>query len=387
MQRTKLFTTVALSLLAASTALAQDASPALPRGRMSDRTFSADAISRMRDFYQANSKATVGKKNCLQTMNKGLRLLYDKPRMKLGSTVDLSMAALRNMNPRRAAGFRTRNFLTVKADGSTRRTTGITQPDKLRRSVWDYVIASAADAKGYSVFGMSPMDGYHSVFLVLDTNDPSDPKVYWMDQWESKGGWKLYASKQELDGEVENLTHNWWLSKFREAGKRFKTRCRLYQLIPDNTNEPAHNVATVIMLPRKGKTDLPLREGPSMKTPVATDSDGEKVYAGLGDQLLVVGRGGSQNHFLELQLLDGRTAWAPAFFFHMDEAPEETVNGLITALEEASAAPKAYAVKSGDSLWKIAKRHEVSVSKLMAVNGLSTSMIHPGQRLTIPVTQ
>ncbi|HEX2257514.1 MAG TPA: peptidoglycan DD-metalloendopeptidase family protein [Afifellaceae bacterium] len=44
----------------------------------------------------------------------------------------------------------------------------------------------------------------------------------------------------------------------------------------------------------------------------------------------------------------------------------------------------AYVVQPGDSLWSIAKAHGVTTSELLAVNGLRTATLTPGQRLAIP---
>ena len=45
----------------------------------------------------------------------------------------------------------------------------------------------------------------------------------------------------------------------------------------------------------------------------------------------------------------------------------------------------AYTVRPGDSLYGIARRHGVTIGALLAANRLTlTSVIHPGQRLTIP---
>ena len=41
-------------------------------------------------------------------------------------------------------------------------------------------------------------------------------------------------------------------------------------------------------------------------------------------------------------------------------------------------------VRSGDSLWSIAKKYSISVAKLRKLNGLSKkSMIRPGRRLVV----
>lgn len=43
-----------------------------------------------------------------------------------------------------------------------------------------------------------------------------------------------------------------------------------------------------------------------------------------------------------------------------------------------------YTVKKGDTLSGIASRHGSTVAKIRSANGISGSMIHPGQRLRIP---
>lgn len=57
-----------------------------------------------------------------------------------------------------------------------------------------------------------------------------------------------------------------------------------------------------------------------------------------------------------------------------------------SAKRSGAAAPKraSYRVRSGDSLWSIARRHGTTVPRLRAANGLRGSSVKPGQTLTIP---
>ena len=55
---------------------------------------------------------------------------------------------------------------------------------------------------------------------------------------------------------------------------------------------------------------------------------------------------------------------------------------MLTARSEAD--PVSYSVRDGDSLWKIAKEHEVEIKDLAQANGLGlTSLIRPGDELKI----
>lgn len=53
----------------------------------------------------------------------------------------------------------------------------------------------------------------------------------------------------------------------------------------------------------------------------------------------------------------------------------------------ASAASKSYKVRSGDSLWDIARRHRTSVAQIKRANSISTSRLKPGQVISIPVSR
>ena len=43
-------------------------------------------------------------------------------------------------------------------------------------------------------------------------------------------------------------------------------------------------------------------------------------------------------------------------------------------------------VRPGDSLWKLAHEHGTTINELKRINGLTTDVVHPGQRLILPST-
>jgi len=54
------------------------------------------------------------------------------------------------------------------------------------------------------------------------------------------------------------------------------------------------------------------------------------------------------------------------------------------ALHQGSGRPATYRVKAGDSLWNIAKSHNIKINDLLAWNNLKqTSVISPGQQLSL----
>ncbi|WP_051059377.1 C40 family peptidase [Bhargavaea cecembensis] len=60
---------------------------------------------------------------------------------------------------------------------------------------------------------------------------------------------------------------------------------------------------------------------------------------------------------------------------------------ILAAPGEAEASSDSYAVQSGDSLWKIATQHQVTVTQLKSWNQLTTDVIYPGQKLLIELPE
>lgn len=58
-------------------------------------------------------------------------------------------------------------------------------------------------------------------------------------------------------------------------------------------------------------------------------------------------------------------------------------SGSAKASGASSSAGGSYTVKSGDTLFRIATAHGISVDSLKSINGLSSNLIHPGQTLSV----
>lgn len=61
--------------------------------------------------------------------------------------------------------------------------------------------------------------------------------------------------------------------------------------------------------------------------------------------------------------------------------------GQVLKLSESNDNNNYYVVKSGDSLWKIAKNNNVSVDDIKKANNLKTDILQIGQKLIIPNTE
>jgi hypothetical protein len=174
------------------------------------RTFDQRVIDQMKAYLVENAKTE--RDSCIVCMNKGIRKLLEDPNQKLTpESVDATMELLRQSG--RASEAREIGFNDVR--GRLTRAAG--KPHSLRESVSGAVLEMVGGDVGWSVFGMSLMDGLHSVMLTVDTHDPSNPRIYWSDQWKSKGGWKEYT-RDGLDREITKLIQGWW-DKQPEGGK------------------------------------------------------------------------------------------------------------------------------------------------------------------------
>ena len=75
-------------------------------------------------------------------------------------------------------------------------------------------------------FGLSILDGYHSVLLLVD-HTGTDPVIYWLDQFATGIDDDVTTT---LDERVTTKTQNWWQAVMDSKGVGYKTTARLWQL-------------------------------------------------------------------------------------------------------------------------------------------------------------
>jgi len=134
-------------------------------------------------------------------------------------TIEKAMAQLQGAN---YAGR------TVKIDFYDRRnhTAGTLKPERLKTSIQAAVLRRATRKGCWYAFGLSIMDGYHSVLLLVD-NTGDAPKIFWLDQFSP-------AIKDDvtttLDQRVTDKTQGWWQAVMNKKKVGYNTTARLWKL-------------------------------------------------------------------------------------------------------------------------------------------------------------
>ncbi|MCB0208140.1 MAG: trypsin-like peptidase domain-containing protein [Anaerolineae bacterium] len=173
-------------------------------------SFGGEAVELMRQEFVANAQQG-SPRSCIVIANAGLRQLYgsmlqnaDGSNKQLGPTIQGTMGALQ----RYGLADSPQEFEFNNASGSLTR--GVVRPHALRRSVEQWLLdqAESNQMSAWYVFGLSIMDGYHSVVLVLQFSGMNNPdtRLYWLDQIYS--GWDDVTGT--LDNRITRLTQGWW---------------------------------------------------------------------------------------------------------------------------------------------------------------------------------
>jgi hypothetical protein len=106
------------------------------------------------------------------------------------------------------------------------KTAGTLKPVKLKKSVQAKVLSLASTKDCWFAFGLSIMDGYHSVLLLVDrTSTPA--KIFWLDQFSADVTDDVTSS---LDQRITDKTQAWWQAVMDSKGKGYNTTIRLWRL-------------------------------------------------------------------------------------------------------------------------------------------------------------
>ena len=132
----------------------------------------------------------------------------------------------------------------------------------------------------------------------------------------------------------------------------------------------------------------------NLATPVSTKSNTASSVVSTsgaytvkaGDTLYSIARrsGVSLSSLLSLNGLSQSSVIRPGQTLNVSGASNTTVATPVSSTSQATSTSGTYTVKAGDTLYRIAHNHGISLRTLLSVNGLSeTSTIRPGQQLVV----
>jgi hypothetical protein len=201
--------------------------------------FSAAEITNVLKAYADNATAAASdagdRCSCIVMLNVALgRLLpleLKSNRARGRSDRRVQIAALTTesieeaMRQLREKGFAT-SPLTLDFLDNRNRTAGTLRPERLKSSLRDEVLKMSEPDGCWYAHGMSIMDGYHSVLLLVD-HCASLPKIYWLDQF--SGGLERDVT-DSLDQLVTEKTQAWWQAVMDTKHKGYSTTIRVWPL-------------------------------------------------------------------------------------------------------------------------------------------------------------
>jgi hypothetical protein len=195
----------------------------------------ANVLTVYADNAAAAASATGDRCSCIVMLNVALgRLLpleLKQNRARGASDRRVQMAALTTetielaMQQLRQKGF-AMSPLTLEFLDSRNRTAGTLKPERLKSSVRDAVLKMSEPDGCWYAYGMSIMDGYHSVLLLVDQR-AATPRLYWLDQF--SGGLDVDVT-DSLDQRVTDKTQAWWQSVMDTKRKGYSTTLQVWPL-------------------------------------------------------------------------------------------------------------------------------------------------------------
>jgi hypothetical protein len=106
------------------------------------------------------------------------------------------------------------------------KTAGTLKPERLKKSVQRAVLGLSTTKGCWYAYGLSIMDGYHSVLLLVDKTG-NDGKIYWLDQFSSSIDDEVTTT---LDLRITTKTQNWWQAVMDSKHVGYNARARIWPL-------------------------------------------------------------------------------------------------------------------------------------------------------------
>lgn len=105
---------------------------------------------------------------------------------------------------------------------------GTLKPERLRSSPRQKLLDLTSGGKCWFAFGLSIMDGFHSVLLLVDRTG-AKPGIYWLDQFSFSPG-AIRDVTTALDDRLLQTTRTYWQGVLDQRGKCYSTMIRLWPL-------------------------------------------------------------------------------------------------------------------------------------------------------------
>lgn len=168
-------------------------------------------------------------RNCIELHNDIIRKIYNNPKMKLGSQIVGNRSTQQILEKKGLAGpLKTFAFLTQKGAKSAGNSTAW----DLKSSVGEYVKQNHKGT-GVSVYGVSAMNGYHSMLLTYRTRGGAS-EFSLLDQGPATSlitGRSTYHTASEFDSSLEEYVRD-RQGKRTKGGYEYPSNIQIYRLFP-----------------------------------------------------------------------------------------------------------------------------------------------------------
>ena len=201
--------------------------------------FTRADVRRVRTVYRDNDAAAQADKDdrcsCIVMLNVALGQLLEltlkTARARGTSQRRVQMAALTTETIEKAmAQLRSKGYarapIIIDFFDARKRTAGTRRPETLKVSIRDRVLAEASRPGCCYAFGLSLMDGYHSVLLIVERS-AAGAHIFWLDQFSTDITDDVTST---LDARITQRTQTFWDGVWQEKKKGYDTMARLWPL-------------------------------------------------------------------------------------------------------------------------------------------------------------